>query len=101
MSKLRHGHAPGHVRETFGEAVEAFLNWKPGQPEPTVDYEIHYVPHKISLSKACGLVWNCTDILPALYADYLAADLPMQSRTYAAAARAMLDSIKQQQRLAS
>jgi hypothetical protein len=64
MPKLRHGHAPGHVQDTFLAAVEAFYRWRRGQPEPTVEYEINYVPHEIPISRACGLVWNCSDILP-------------------------------------
>jgi hypothetical protein len=52
MPKLRHGHAPGHVRETFCDAAEAFIAWNPGEPEPTVDYEIRYVPHSIPINGA-------------------------------------------------
>jgi len=33
-ARLRYGHAPGHVRETFANAVEEFLIWKPGEAEP-------------------------------------------------------------------
>jgi hypothetical protein len=60
-----HGRAPGHVRETFCAAVAAFYHWERGEPEPTVEYEIHYVAHSIPISRACGLVWNCTDVLPS------------------------------------
>jgi hypothetical protein len=38
MPKLRNGHAPGHVRETLPAAVDAFLDWNNGEPEPTVEY---------------------------------------------------------------
>jgi hypothetical protein len=83
------GHAPGHVRETFCEAVEAFQQglWH-GGPQPVVEFEIRYEPHTISLSAACGLVWNCTDTLPSGCFEMLA-DLDIKRRTYAAAARAM------------
>ena len=62
--KLRGGHAPGHVRDAFRAAIEAFYHWNDGEPEPTVTFEINYEPVEIPISKACGLVWNCTDILP-------------------------------------
>jgi hypothetical protein len=58
-----HGHAPGHVRETFCNAIDAFVAWDPDEPEPMVHFEIGYVPHPIPISKACTLVWNCTDII--------------------------------------
>jgi hypothetical protein len=43
------------VRDTFLRAVDAFEAWEDGEPEPTID-----------LTQACGLVWNCADILPNL-----------------------------------
>jgi len=91
----RGGRCPGHVRDTFLAAIEAYLNWRPGEPKPTVEHEVRYVPRQISISAACGLVWNCNDCLPGREADRLLDDrLPMKSRTFAAAARAMLDSLK-------
>ena len=85
-----HGHAPGHVRETFCNAVDAFVAWRPGEPEPMVDFEIGYVPHPIPISKACTLVWNCTDIIPGCAFDRLRDEqLEMKRCTYAACARAM------------
>jgi hypothetical protein len=91
----RGGHCPGHIRDTFLAATEAYLDRSPGEPEPTVEHEVGYVPRRISISAACGLVWNCTDCLPGQVADRLLdAGLPMKSRTFAAAARAMLDSLK-------
>ncbi|QHO76289.1 hypothetical protein ACH79_30480 [Bradyrhizobium sp. CCBAU 051011] len=89
-ARLRHGHAPGHVRETFSNAVDQFLNWKPGEAEPVVEYEVNYEPHSISISRACTLVWNCTDIAPGdLVSDLLNDNVQLKSRTYAACARAM------------
>jgi hypothetical protein len=61
---LQSGHAPGHVRETFLDAVQAFMDWNDGEPEPMVGFEVDYVEHQIPISKACALVWNCTDIIP-------------------------------------
>jgi hypothetical protein len=67
MSGYRYGmggHAPGHVRNTFLQAVEAWQGWSARSPEPTVEFEVGYVPQPILISKACGLVWNCPDVLP-------------------------------------
>ena len=86
----RGGHCPGHVRETFCEAIEAFCSWNDREPEPTVEFEVRYVPRPISLTQACGLVWNCTDFLPGDVVDMLMeAGLDLKRGTYAAAARAM------------
>lgn len=95
MPKLQYGHAPGHVRDCFCNAIEPFAEWKDGEPEPTVEFEVNHVPHLISISKACGLVWNCTDILPGFYARWLE-DLGVEFKcqTYAAAAHAMLEKIR-------
>jgi hypothetical protein len=96
MVKLRHGHAPAHVRDTACAAFEAWLAWDGSEPEPTVKYEIQYEPHEIPSSRALKLVWNCTDIVPGLIFDQLVQDggLQVQRRTYAACARAILDDIK-------
>jgi hypothetical protein len=32
MPRLRNGHAPGHVRETFCNAIEAFMAWNDSGP---------------------------------------------------------------------
>jgi hypothetical protein len=95
-ARLRHGHAPGHVRETFTNAVDEFLNWKPGDPEPVVEHEVNCEPRPIPISRACTLVWNCTDIVPGdLVSDLLNdAELEIKSRTYAACARAMHAQIR-------
>jgi hypothetical protein len=92
MPKLRDGHAPGHVRDTALAAFEAWLHWNGDGPEPTVEYEIHYEPHQIPISRACGLVWNCIDIVPGGLVDQITRDelLPIRSRTYAALARAIV-----------
>jgi hypothetical protein len=60
----RGGHSPGHVRDAFLAALEAYLNWEDGDPEPTVEFEVNYEPREITISKAAGLVWNCSDTLP-------------------------------------
>ena len=91
---LRSGHAPGHVRDTFIAAVEAFLTWKDGEPEPTVEFEVRYEPRQIPISRACGLVWGCTDVMPGLEFRALCDAVDIWRQTYAAAARAMLECIK-------
>jgi hypothetical protein len=96
--KLRHGHAPGHVRDTFCEAVIAFTEWNAGEPEPRVAFEIDYEPHQIPISRACTLVWQCNDIIPGHLFDWLRDDggLEMKRQTYAACARAMRAAIKRE-----
>jgi hypothetical protein len=95
-ARLRHGHAPGHVRDTFVNAVDEFLNWKPGEAEPTVDYEVNYKSRPIPISRASTLVWNCTDIAPGDLVFELRNDaqLEIRSSTYAACARAMHAEIR-------
>lgn len=92
---LQYGHAPGHIRDTFGDALWAFSEWN-GGPEPTVGYESNYVERQIPISAACKLVRNCTDILPGhlygLVEELFGENLRC---TYAAAARAMLAAIKE------
>jgi hypothetical protein len=98
---LRYGHAPGHVRDTACAAFEAWIAWNGKSPEPTVEYEIKYAPHEIPISKACTLVWNCTDIVPGDLIDRLVGEgLELKSRTYAACARAILADIKSRHKAA-
>jgi hypothetical protein len=102
MPKLRNGHAPGHVRDTAQAAFEAWLEWDGSESEPTVEYEIHYEPHDIPISRACMLVWNCTDIVSGDLVDALVAEgLDLKRRTYAACARAILDDIKSKRHVAA
>jgi hypothetical protein len=93
----RHGHLPGHIRDTFGQAIDAYTNSKPGAPLPLVQYEIRYRERMISIAEACRLVWNCTDVLPGSNFDQLRDCLrePPGSQTYAAAARALLRELQE------
>ena len=93
---MPHGHAPGHIRTPFLEAIEAYVGWSSGDPPPTVTREIKFKPFEISLAAACRLVWNCTDILPRSAFSTLTqdCDLPIRRQTYAAAARAILAALK-------
>jgi hypothetical protein len=91
------GHAPGHVRDTFLRAVDAYLAWESGEPEPTVDFEVRYENRPASISRACGIVWNCSDVLPSDAVDTLdMCGIELSRRTYAAAARELLYAIKNQ-----
>ena len=102
MPKLRNGHAPGHVRDTADNAFEAWLEWNGEPPEPTVEYEIGYVPRQIPIRRALGLVWNCADIVPGNLFDDMQCTLSRSSddrpaikrRTYAACARAVLTDMR-------
>jgi hypothetical protein len=97
MPYLRNGHAPGHVREVFLSAIDAYRAWEAGQPEPTVGFEKSYVRGDIPISKACTLVWNCTDIMPSLAVFELElAGFEIKRRTYAACARALHYEITKQ-----
>jgi hypothetical protein len=99
----RHGgHAPGHVRDTFLNAVSAFEIWDGKQPEPMIEHEVNYQPVEISLSQACGLVWNCTDQLPGgVVAQLEECGLSLRSGSYAADARALRRWIRGRPRLVS
>lgn len=90
MIKLRHGHPPGHVRSAFLDAVEAYTAWNDGDPEPSVDVEVHYEPHAMPIGRVCGMLWNCTDIIPGgAFDDLIGCGLDINRRIYAACARAM------------
>jgi hypothetical protein len=68
------GHSPVHVRDTFLSAIDAYLAWEQGEPEPTVSFEVHREARSITISQACGIVWNCADCLPSGAADTLDVD---------------------------
>jgi hypothetical protein len=89
--RRRGGLYPSHTREGFLKAVEAFLQWRPGSPEPTLLAQ----GKAMSISDACGLVWNCTDQLPEdAYRDLIAAGITFDSKTYAGAARVLRREVK-------
>jgi hypothetical protein len=91
-----HGHLPGHLRDTFRQAIEAFIACEPGAPLPLVPYEIRYRERLISIAEACRLVWHCTDILPGVVLADLQDCLSVApaSQTYAAAAHALLRELQ-------
>jgi hypothetical protein len=87
------GHAGTHVQDVFLSAIDAYMDWESGEPEPTVDF----VTRPIPISRACGIVWNCSDILPSGAVDALdQCGIELNRRTYAAAARALSAAIKEQ-----
>jgi hypothetical protein len=94
----RNGHTPGHVRETAGNAFEAWIDWNGKGPQPTVEFEVDYVPQQIPISHALRLVWNCTDIIPGYLFERIQEAVTsgwdkepaIKQRTYAACARAVL-----------
>lgn len=86
------GHAPGDLRDAFVEAVDAFQQWEDGEPEPSVAMRArHHDGRNVPISDVCGVLWNCSDILPSGLRTQLE-DLrgwpidPMRN-TYGAAAR--------------
>ena len=91
--RRKSGHAPGHIREAFCDAGDAFVEWvESGRsgPEPTVTVEIHYKPREMTLSCVCGLLWNCADQLPGHFAKRIADACELEAvGSYASAARAM------------
>jgi hypothetical protein len=48
------GHAPGHVRDTFLSAIDAYNDWDLTGPEPTLEFDVHYEPRPISLRRRAG-----------------------------------------------
>jgi hypothetical protein len=81
------GHAPGDLREAFCDALDAFEDWKTGEPEPTVELR----DKQLLIGQVFGLLWNCNDIVPGTIwrqVDYLGlCDEMPRHRTYAALAR--------------
>ena len=64
----------------------AYMDWEDGDPEPTISFEGRPIP----ISRACEIVWNCSDILPSGAVDTLEGfGIDLSRRTYAAASRAL------------
>ena len=90
-----HGHYPGHWRDAFLEAIQAYRDWKPGQPEPTIEMELHYQTVHVPMSRVFGKLCHCTDVLPGSDFNQLAYyGIEPKRRSYAAAARALLAAMK-------
>lgn len=73
-------------QDIFQLAIEEFLAWQQGDPEPTIDYD----GQVLTLTEACNMARNLPDIYPASAGwDDLREVLDMKSATYAAVARAL------------
>ncbi|WP_146604441.1 hypothetical protein [Rhodoplanes roseus] len=84
----RGGRAPNDLHAGFDDAVQAVLAWDNGQPEPAVEIR----GSDISVREICGLLWNCTDFLPAaVCADLNEMDdeFPLRGASYARGARCL------------
>jgi hypothetical protein len=109
MRRIKSGHLGGHLRELFMEAVEAWKNWNDGEPEPTLvlepqlefegnpgatDRNAKRKPRTLTISQVCGLLWNCSDILPGgFFRDLQDCGLELKRQTYACAVRAIKQAI--------
>jgi len=73
------------IQSAFNEAVDAYLSWNDGKPEPVIEVN----DRKLTIPEVCGLVWNCRDFLPALtcYTFGLFDEPIRQGSSYAQAAR--------------
>ena len=84
----RGGHAPGDLRASFSDVLDAVKTWAPGDLEPALEFR----ERPVTASQICGLLWNCHDILPGDLWDQIndlrgdEGDGP-QARTYGSAAR--------------
>jgi hypothetical protein len=80
------------AREAFLESCDRFSTWSLGDPEPTVPFE----DDEISISTAAHLVATCQLLLPKSCRETLEyCDIEPVSKTFAAAAHALLAHIKQ------
>jgi len=86
------------VEGLFLEALEAFLWWEAGEPEPSVEFD----GKKIPISKVCGMARNCADTMSRSDWQDLIDALPWYERdmlkqkphhTYAVAARTLKHQI--------
>ena len=68
------------LRSAFEEAIEAFVRWSAGSPEPRITVD----GRELTIGQVAGLLWNCTDIAP----EWILAELNHErGGTYADAAR--------------
>ena len=86
------------AREAFGDALDAYLGWETGKPEPAIDVDDG---REFKISEVCGALWNFTDIMPRLYIDALNDDIvgdakPIPEGThYSVGARRLIERIKE------
>lgn len=60
LPDLHEGHAPITLQLLFRDAIDAFHDWKLGEPEPSVMHEGTLVP----ISTVFDAMRECTDIMP-------------------------------------
>ena len=65
LPALHDGHAPFVLHQAFSDALDAYEDWLPGQPEPRVQLEMRKVP----VSAIFGRMRTCYDILPSRLSD--------------------------------
>jgi hypothetical protein len=91
----RGGRAPGDLHVAFLDAIDAYAEWDGESVEPCVDVR----GKELSISRVCGLLWNCSDIFPDRGRWGLElvqiGELPTRN-TYAAAARYLKELIQYQ-----
>ena len=89
----RGGHAPGDLRDAFEELQEAYAASDDGGDVPGIEYR----GREISGIELCGLLWNCSDIMPSLLCEALenCCDVPVrQGSTYAFGARRLKELLE-------
>jgi hypothetical protein len=87
----RGGHAPGHIRDAFDDAIEAYQSWEDGEPEPCVEISDTTIP----ITRVFHWLHNCNDIMPSTMCRRVDDLLPWletcrQGSTYAMGARKLL-----------
>lgn len=90
----RGGHAPGDLRDVFGDAVET-LRVDPLAGRHSI---VELRDQQVTIAEVCGQLVNCTDILPSHLLNEIAEvhemrateELPRMRGSYAAAARLLL-----------
>lgn len=93
LPDLHEGHAPITLQLLFRDAIDAFHDWKPGEPEPSVMNEGTLVP----ISTIFEAMRECTDIVPTTVREMVAerltkpwdGDGPLDVMTFSTAARIM------------
>lgn len=97
-SPSKGGHAPNHIRDAFLEILDRMEDREPGEPVPSVEIG----DREMSISDVCGLLWNCTDVLPGGARDAIEEMLYERGEdqrlrvTYAAGARALKRLLSQE-----
>jgi hypothetical protein len=87
--------------QLFRQALEAYLCWQNGEPEPEVNIETWETGEpqnqKFSISEVCGLLWNCKDKMPFRLIEQFERDIEYDEEyppiSYDAAARRLKQAI--------